>query len=66
MSILRKKATHRNTRANRKTDRSGRLPMPVLNAAPVAARKLAMRFGISIDHAIIVARLAGLGDSEVR
>lgn len=36
-------------------------PSPALNAAPIAARKLAQRYGITIPHAIIVARLAGLG-----
>lgn len=41
-------------------------PVPVLNAAPIAVRKLARRYGISIPHAVIVARLAGIGGSEVR
>jgi hypothetical protein len=41
-------------------------PFPVLTAAPVVVRKLAERYGISIAHATIVARLAGLGGSEVR
>jgi hypothetical protein len=36
-------------------------PSPVLNAQPFAARKLAKRYGITIAHAVIVARLAGLG-----
>lgn len=40
--------------------------LPDLNATPIAARRLAARYGISIPHAIIVARLAGLGGSEVR
>jgi hypothetical protein len=37
----------------------------VLNATPIAARKLAQRYGITIAHAVTVARLAGLG-SEAR
>jgi hypothetical protein len=36
-------------------------PSPALNTAPIAARKLAQRYGITIPHAIIVASLAGLG-----
>ncbi len=36
-------------------------PTPVLNLAPIAARKLAQRYGITIAHAVVVARLAGLG-----
>lgn len=41
-------------------------PALVLNVAPIAVRKLAQRYGISIPHAVIVARLAGIGGSEVR
>lgn len=41
-------------------------PVPVLNTAPLAVRKLAERYGITIPHAATVARLAGLGGSEVR
>lgn len=43
-----------------------RHPLPDLNAASIAVRNLARRHGISIPHAIVVARLAGLGGSEVR
>jgi transposase len=39
---------------------------PDLNAVPFAVLKLAVRYGISISHATLVARLAGLGGSEVR
>lgn len=42
-------------------------PAPVLNVAPIAARKLAQRYGITVPHAIVVARLAGLGiETEAR
>lgn len=42
-------------------------PNPILNAAPIAVRKLAQRYGISVPHAIVVARLAGLGiETEAR
>jgi hypothetical protein len=40
-------------------------PVTMPGFAPIAARKLASRFGLTIHHAIIVARLAGLG-SEAR
>jgi hypothetical protein len=36
-------------------------PSPPLNPAPITVRKLAQRYGISVPHAFVVARLAGLG-----
>jgi hypothetical protein len=42
-------------------------PTPILNVAPIAVRKLAQRYGITVPHAIVVARLAGLGiETEAR
>ena len=42
-------------------------PAPGVNIAPIAARKLAQRYGITIPHALVVARLAGLGiETEAR
>ena len=40
-------------------------PRPDLNAVPLAVRKLARRYGISIPHATAVVGLSGLGGSEV-
>jgi hypothetical protein len=40
---------------------------PLLNVEPIAIRKLAQRYGITVPHAIVVARLAGLGiETEAR
>lgn len=42
-------------------------PAPGVNAAPIAVRKLAHRYGITVPHALVVARLAGLGiETEAR
>lgn len=40
-------------------------PVTMPGFVPIAAQRLASRFGLTIHHAIIVARLAGLG-SEAR
>jgi hypothetical protein len=66
MINLRKRTSSRNTLKASQPDLFSWRPLPVLNAAPIAARKLAQRYGITIPHAIIVARLAGLGGSEAR
>lgn len=66
MSNLRKRAPSRNSLRATQPDLFSWHPAPILNAAPIAARKLAQRYGITIPHAIAVARLAGLGGSEVR
>lgn len=66
MIIVRKRASSRNSRRTSQPDLFAWRPVPVLNVAPIAVRKLALRYGISIPHAIAVARLAGLGGSEVR
>jgi hypothetical protein len=42
-------------------------PTPILNVVPISVRKLARRYGITIPHAIVVARLSGLGiETEAR
>jgi hypothetical protein len=66
MTNLRKRTSSRNTLRVSHPDLFSWYSAPVLNAAPIAARKLAQRYGITIPHAIIVARLAGLGGSEAR
>lgn len=66
MTIVRKRTSSRNSLRIGQPDLFSWRPVPVLNAAPIAVRKLALRYGISIPHAIAVARLAGLGGSEVR
>jgi hypothetical protein len=66
MTIVRKRAPARNSHRISQPDLFSWCPFPVLTVAPVAVRKLAERYGISIAHATIVARLAGLGGSEVR
>ncbi|EAQ36918.1 hypothetical protein NB311A_07208 [Nitrobacter sp. Nb-311A] len=39
----------------------------MLHTAPTAVRKLAQRYGITVPHALVVARLAGLGiETEAR
>jgi hypothetical protein len=66
MANLRKRALSRNHLRAVETDLFSWRPVPVLNSAPLAVRKLAQRYGITVPHAITVARLAGLGGSEVR
>ncbi len=66
MTIVRKRASSRNSHRIGQPDLFSWRPVPVLNAVPIAVRKLAQRYGISIPHAVIVARLAGIGGSEVR
>jgi hypothetical protein len=66
MSNLRKRASSRNSLRASQPDLFSWRPTPIQNTAPIAARKLAQRYGITIPHAIIVARLAGLGGSEAR
>lgn len=67
MTIVRKRALSRNTPKIRQPDLFMWRPVPVLSAAPIAARKLAQRYGITMSHAIVVARLAGLGiETEAR
>jgi hypothetical protein len=39
---------------------------PPIQCAPVAARRLARRYGLSIAHAVTVATLAGVGGTEAR
>jgi hypothetical protein len=41
-------------------------PAVVFNPLDHVARKLAARFGLSLAHAATIARLSGLGGSEVR
>lgn len=66
MSTLSKRASLRKTPNAKDPRSSAALTTPIHNGAPIAARKIADRFGISIDFAITVVRLAGLGESEVR
>lgn len=61
MKIVRKRTSSRNSLRASQPDLFSWRPAPILNVAPIAARKLAQRYGITIPHAIIVARLAGLG-----
>lgn len=65
MPNLSKRRLSRNTLTAAQPDLFSRLPaLPYV--APEAARKLAHRYGLTIPHAITVARLAGLGGSEAR
>lgn len=67
MKIVRKRLSCRNSLRASQPDLFSWRPTPILNVAPIAARKLAQRYGITIPHAIIVARLAGLGiETEAR
>lgn len=65
MTNIRKRPSRRNTLKASQPDLFSWPPAPILHTAPIAARKLAARYGLTIPHAIIVARLAGLGGSEV-
>jgi hypothetical protein len=44
----------------------GSRPPPVLNGAPGIAHKLSRRYGITVEHATVVAHLAGLGSEASR
>lgn len=67
MKIVRTRTSPRNSLRASQPDLFSWRSAPILNAAPIAARKLAQRYGITIPHAIIVARLAGLGiETEAR
>jgi hypothetical protein len=65
MTIVRKRAPSRNSRKASQPDLFSWRPIPVLNTAPIAVRKLAQRYGITVPHAATVARLAGIGGREV-
>jgi hypothetical protein len=67
MKIVRKRAAPRNSLRANQPDLFSWRPAPILNVAPISVRKLAQRYGITIPHAIVVARLAGLGiETEAR
>jgi hypothetical protein len=67
MTNLRKRASSRNSLRASEPDLFSWRPTPILNVAPIAVRKLAQRYGITVPHAIVVARLAGLGiETEAR
>jgi hypothetical protein len=67
MKIVRKRTSSRNSLRASQPDLFSWRPTPILNVAPIAVRKLAQRYGISVPHAIVVARLAGLGvEAEAR
>jgi hypothetical protein len=67
MTNLRKRTSSRNTLRVSQPDLFSWYSTPVLNVAPIAVRKLAQRYGITIPHAIVVARLSGLGiETEAR
>lgn len=61
MKIVRKRPSRRNSLRASQPDLFSWHSTPMLHTAPTAVRKLALRYGITIPHAIIVARLAGLG-----
>jgi hypothetical protein len=65
MQYLQKRGVPRNIPQPAQLDLFSWRPTPTLGFAPIAAQRLASRFGLTIHHAIIVARLAGLG-SEAR
>jgi hypothetical protein len=67
MKIVRKRLSCRNSLRASQPDLFSWRPTPILNVAPIAVRKLAQRYGITVPHAIVVARLAGLGiETEAR
>jgi hypothetical protein len=66
MMIVSKRPSRRNSLKTSQPDLFSWRSTQILNTAPIAVRKLAQRYGITIPHAIIVARLAGLGGSEAR
>lgn len=67
MTNLRKRTSSRNTLRVSQPDLFSWYSTPVLNVVPIAVRKLAQRYGITIPHALVVARLAGLGiETEAR
>jgi hypothetical protein len=66
MHNLRKRTLSRKTQWADQPDLFSWQPSRVFNSTPVAVLKLAQRFGLTIPHAIAVARLAGLGGSEMR
>jgi hypothetical protein len=67
MTTLRKRTSARNSLLACQPDLFSWRPAPSLIGAPIAARKLAQRYGITVPHAIVVARLAGLDiETEVQ
>jgi hypothetical protein len=67
MKIVSKRASSRNALKASQPDLFSWRSAQILNPAPIAARKLAQRYGITVPHALVVARLAGLGiETEAR
>jgi len=66
MHNLRKQTLSRKTQWTDQPDLFSWQPARVFNSTPIVVLKLARRFGLTIPHAITVARLAGLSGSEVR
>lgn len=67
MTNLRKRTPSRNSLKASQPDLFSWRSAQILNPAPIAARKLAQRYGITVPHALVVARLAGLGiETEAR
>jgi len=60
MSYVRRRRSARNS-LSAQPDLFSWRPVAVFNPLDHVARKLAIRFGLSIAHAATVARLAGLG-----
>lgn len=65
MKIVRKRPSRRNILRAGQPELFSWHPTPARDSVPIAARKLAQRYGLTIPHATIVARLAGLGSPEV-
>jgi hypothetical protein len=61
MTNLRKRTSSRNTLKVSQPDLFSWRSAPILHTAPTSVRKLAQRFGITVPHALVIARLAGLG-----
>lgn len=67
MKIVRKRPSRRNSLRASQPDLFSWRSAQILNPTPIAARKLAHRYGITVPHALVVARLAGLGiETEAR